>query len=69
MTKRKDDTRPAPPGGRAAERLREFERARGLEPEQLKKGTKPTPKGAGESADAPPEPEKGDTPTRGKLDE
>jgi hypothetical protein len=34
MTKRKDDSTPAPPGGRAAERLREFERARGLEPEQ-----------------------------------
>lgn len=80
MTKIKDDSTPVPPGGRAAERLREFERARGLEPEQLepeqlkpeqlKKGTKPTPGGAGESADtpardgpAPPGPEKGDAGT------
>jgi hypothetical protein len=75
VTKIKDDSTPVPPGGRAAERLREFERARGLEPEQLKpeqlkKGTKPTPGGAGESADtpardgpAPPGPEKGDAGT------
>ena len=53
MTKRKGDSTPTPPGGRAAERLREFERARGLEPEQLKEGTKPTISSAGESADAP----------------
>jgi hypothetical protein len=42
MTKRKDDSNPAPPGGRAAERLREFERARGLEPEQPETDKKPT---------------------------
>jgi hypothetical protein len=51
MTKLKDDPKPTPLGGRAAERLREFERARGLEPEQLKKREKPTPDGAGDSAD------------------
>jgi hypothetical protein len=28
MTKRKDDETPDPPGGRAAERLREFEESR-----------------------------------------
>jgi hypothetical protein len=32
MTTRKDDKTPPPSGGRAAERLREFERARGLRP-------------------------------------
>jgi hypothetical protein len=51
MTKQKDDHTPIPPGGRAAERLREFERSRGLEPEQLKKGTKPAPDDSGHSAD------------------
>lgn len=29
MTKRKDDDQPDPPGGRAAERLRQFQEARG----------------------------------------
>jgi hypothetical protein len=63
MTKNKDDRTPPPPGGRAAERLREFERARGLEPEQFKKGTKPAPgsDAADESAREgaqPPSPEK-----------
>ena len=53
MTKRKDDSTQAPPGGRAAERLREFERARGLEPEQLKKGKKPAVGSADEAPDAP----------------
>lgn len=53
MTKRKDDSTQAPPGGRAAERLREFERARGLEPEQLKKGKKPAAGSADEAPDAP----------------
>jgi hypothetical protein len=32
MTARKEDSTPPPPGGRAAERLREFEEARGLRP-------------------------------------
>jgi len=50
MTKRKDDSSPTPPGGRAAERLREFERARGLEPEQPERGKKPASNDTGETA-------------------
>jgi hypothetical protein len=34
MVGRKNDPTPSPPGGRAAERLRQFEQARGLEPSQ-----------------------------------
>ena len=34
MVRRKNDPTPVPPGGRAAERLRQFEQARGLEPSQ-----------------------------------
>jgi len=56
MTKRRGDPTPTPPGGRSAERLREFERARGLDLDQPKKGTKPTPGGSDESRDeSPPE--------------
>jgi hypothetical protein len=67
VTKHKDDHTPDPSGGRAAERLREFERARGLEPDQLKKGTKSAQRGVGESTEtpardraAPPKPKKDD---------
>lgn len=48
MTKRKCDDKPPPPGGRAAERLREFERARGIEPDQPPPEADPVP------ADRPP---------------
>jgi hypothetical protein len=34
MVKRRGDQTPEPPGGRAAERLRMFEQARGLLPEE-----------------------------------
>jgi hypothetical protein len=34
MVKRRGDQTPEPPGGRAAERLRMFEQARGLVPEE-----------------------------------
>lgn len=34
MTQRKDDHTPPPPGGRAAERLRQFEEARGIRKRQ-----------------------------------
>ena len=53
MTKRPDDNTPDKPGGRAADRLREFERARGLGPEQLKKGSKTPQKSEDENVDAP----------------
>jgi hypothetical protein len=57
MVKRRGDKTPEPPGGRAAERLRMFEEARGLTPEQpAKKKTgafKDDPKkGKGERPDA-----------------
>lgn len=45
MVKRRGDKTPDPPGGRAAERLRMFEEARGLrptqEPQPVKDGRKP----------------------------
>ena len=39
MTGRKQDATPPPPGGRAAERLRQFEEARGLRPAKRRPGT------------------------------
>lgn len=39
MTARRQDNKPVPPGGRAAERLREFEEARGLRPPKRRPGT------------------------------
>jgi hypothetical protein len=53
MTKRKDDSNRDPPGGRAAERLREFERARGLKPEQPERDKKPTSSDTNETVSDP----------------
>ncbi len=39
MVARKGDKTPPPPGGRAAERLREFEQARGLRSPEARSGT------------------------------
>ena len=43
MVKRTGDTEPEPPGGRAAERLRQFERARGCDPADPSQGTEQSP--------------------------
>jgi hypothetical protein len=56
MTKRPNDNTPPPPGGRAAERLREFEAARGITP--LEPTTQETPEAAQTEAAPEPVPEK-----------
>ncbi len=58
MVGRKNDPTPSPPGGRAAERLRQFEQARGLEPSQPAAPTRKKGPGTEEG------PQKTETPTR-----